>query len=189
MPELTNWRTLNKRQVLQAGDGKFLKVEYHDVELPDGDVIEDWPWVITPDYVNVVAETTDGVYICFTQVKYAANGSTLAVTGGYMEPGENPLETAKRELLEETGYIATEWIDLGSYVVDGNRGAGTGHLYLARGAVWQQPVDADDLEEQHMLLLSRDQIAEALIQGEFKVLSWATAVAMALVWLQRSDTS
>jgi len=166
--------------VLQAGNGRFLKVEYHTVELPDGQVIEEWPWLITPDFVNVVAETTAGEYICFRQTKYAVDGVSLAVTGGYLEPGEDPLTAAQRELLEETGYIADEWIDLGKYAVDGNRGAGTAHLFLARGAEWRQPIDADDLEEQELLLLTRAEMRAALQRGEFKVLPWATAVALAL---------
>ena len=177
---MQNWQTQARQTVLQAGNGRFLKVEYHTVELPDGQVIEEWPWLITPDFVNVVAETAAGEYICFRQTKYAVEGVSLAVTGGYLEPGEDPLTAAQRELLEETGYVAAEWIDLGKYAVDGNRGAGTAHLFLARGAEWRQPIDADDLEEQELLLLTRAEMRAALQRGEFKVLPWATAVALAL---------
>ena len=177
---MQNWQTQARQTVLQAGNGRFLKVEYHTVELPDGQVIEEWPWLITPDFVNVVAETTAGEYVCFRQTKYAVEGVSLAVTGGYLEPGEDPLAAAQRELLEETGYVASEWIDLGKYAVDGNRGAGTAHLFLARGAEWRQPIDADDLEEQELLLLTRAEMRAALLRGEFKVLPWATAVALAL---------
>lgn len=177
---MQNWLTRSRQTVLQAGAGRFLKVEYHTVQLPDGQVIEEWPWLITPDFVNVVAETASGEYICFRQTKYAVSGVSLAVTGGYLEPGEEPLLAAQRELLEETGYSAPDWIDLGRYAVDGNRGAGTAHLFLARGAEWRQPIHADDLEEQEMLLLTREEMREALLQGEFKVLPWATAVALAL---------
>ena len=76
--------------------------------------------------------------------------------------------------------MQAEWIDLGKYAVDGNRGAGTAHLFLARGAEWRQPIDADDLEEQELLLLTRAEMRAALQRGEFKVLPWATAVALAL---------
>lgn len=186
--ELETWRTQSRRPVLQAGDGRFLKVEYHAVALPDGQVIDEWPWLITPDFVNVVAETTEGTFICFRQTKYAVDGVSLAVTGGYMEPGEDPLAAAQRELLEETGYTAPDWVFLGEYVVDGNRGAGNAYLYLARGAEWQQPIDADDLEEQQILLLSRAEVSAALLRGEFRVLPWATAVALALARLQDDVT-
>ncbi len=182
---MQHWNTLKRQEVWRAGDGKFLIVENHTVELPDGNVIENWPWLITPDYVNVVAETASGDFICFRQTKYAAGGFSLAVTGGYLEDGEEPLEAASRELLEETGYVAPQWIPLGRYVVDGNRGSGFANLFLARGAQWLQPVDADDLEEQEILMLNRREIEQALVDGEFRVLPWATAVALALMQIDR----
>jgi ADP-ribose pyrophosphatase len=100
--------------------------------------------------------------------------------GGYIEPGEDPLVAAKRELLEETGYEATEWLALGSYPVDANRGAGIAYPFLARGARHIAKIDADDLEEQALLLLTREEIETALDTGEFKTLPWAAAIALAL---------
>lgn len=177
------WKTVARRRLLQPDGGRFLTVESHTVQLPDGQVIEDWPWLITPDFINVVVETEAGEFLCFRQVKYAAEGVTLAIVGGYLEPGEEPLAAARRELLEETGYEAPSWTALGRYAVDGNRGCGYAHLFLAQGARWIQPVDADDLEEQELRLLSRDELRTALDAGEFKVLPWATAVALALLRL------
>jgi ADP-ribose pyrophosphatase len=177
------WKTLDRRRVLQSGDGRFLVVEYHTVQLPDGRVIEEWPWVITPDFINVVAETDDGRFLCFRQTKYAAGGVGLGIVGGYLEPGEEPLVAAQRELLEESGYTAPTWIALGDYVVDGNRGAGRAHFFLARGARFVQPIHADDLEEQELLLLTRGELTAALAAGEIKVLPWAAVVALALARL------
>ena len=82
------WKTLARHTVLNYG--KFLTVENHTVELPDGRVISDWPWVITPDYVNILAVTEDGQFLCFRQTKYAVGGTSLAPVGGYLEPGEDP---------------------------------------------------------------------------------------------------
>jgi 8-oxo-dGTP pyrophosphatase MutT (NUDIX family) len=169
--------------VLQAGDGRFLRVEYHTVQLPTGRVIEEWPWLITPSFVNVVAETEDGRFLCFRQTKYAAEGISLAIPGGYLEEGEEPLAAIQRELREETGYVATEWTFLGRFAVDGNRGNGHAHLFLARGARYSQPIDADDLEEQELLLLTRAELEAALAAGEFKVLPWTANVALALTRL------
>lgn len=176
-------RTLARRPLVTVGDGRFLAVESHTVAFPDGRVVEEWGWVITPDFVNVVAVSEEGRFLCFRQPKYAVAGLSLAVTGGYIEPGEDPLTAAQRELLEETGYVAPRWRSLGSYAVDGNRGAGTAHFFLATGARWQQPIDADDLEAQEFLLLARTEVEAALLAGEFKVLPWAANVALALLWL------
>ena len=178
---MQQWKTVARERVVEFG--KYLTVERRTIELPDGRTIADWPWLIMPDYVNVVAVTDDDQFVCFQQVKYAVEGTSLAVVGGYLEPGEEPLAAAQRELREETGYMANEWIALGHYAVDANRGAGSGYSFLARGARYVGGLIADDLEEQELLLLTRDQIETALAGGEFKVMPWTTAVALALLKL------
>jgi ADP-ribose pyrophosphatase len=178
---LRPWQTLSRRIILSYG--KFLTLESHTVELPDGRVISEWPWVITPDYANVLAVTEEGLFLCFRQTKYAVDGPSLAPVGGYLEPSEEPLAGAQRELLEETGYEALDWIDLGHFGVDGNRGAGVAHLFLARGARRVAQPRGDDLEEQHLLHLSRLELEVALDAGQFKLLSWTTVVALALRYL------
>ena len=178
---MQQWKTLTSERVVQFG--KYLTVERRTIELPDGRIIPDWPWLIMPDYINVVAVTDDDQFICFRQVKYAVDGTSLAVVGGYLEAGEEPLAAAQRELREETGYAAREWIALGRYAVDANRGAGTGHAFLARGAYYVGDSIADDLEEQELLLLTRAEVETAMANGEFKVMPWTTAVALALLKL------
>lgn len=172
------WKTKNRQTILDQPP--WLRVEHHTVQLPDGRVIPEWPWIITPDYVNVVAVTEDERFLCFRQVKYAIEGATLGIVGGFVEAGEKPFGTARRELLEETGYESTDWIPLGSYRVDPNRGVAMGHLYLARQARYVTPRNADDLEEQKLILLTRAELESALAGGEFKVLAWAAAIAFAL---------
>ena len=172
------WRTHQSHTVLEIG--KWLSVELRSVETPTGQVIADWPWVTTPDYVNVVPVTPEGEFLCFRQDKYAFDGLTLAPVGGYMEPGEQPLQTARRELLEEMGCVAEEWLPLGSYVVDPNRGMATGSLFLALGAHQVTERDADDLEQQELVKLSRAQLEAALDAGEVRVLAWAANFVMAL---------
>jgi ADP-ribose pyrophosphatase len=175
---MKSWKTKTRQTVLD--NHPWLTVEHHTVELPDGRLLPEWPWVITPNYINVVAVTDDGYFLCFRQVKYGIVGTSLAVVGGYIEQDEEPLAAAQRELLEETGYESPDWVSLGSYLVDPNRGIATGHLFLARKARFVTPRNADDLEEQELLLLTRDQIESALGKGEIKVLAWAAAVAFAL---------
>ena len=178
------WKTRARRTILDLSP--WLSVESRVVELPDGRVIDDWPWVESREFANVVAVTEDGRFLVFRQTKYAVEGITLAPVGGYLDPGEDPLTAARRELLEETGHEADEWIPLGRYVVDGNRGCGVGHLYLARGARKVAEPIADDLEEQELLVLTREEVVTALVAGELEVLSWAAALALALVALDRS---
>lgn len=173
------WKTLHIRPVYTSD--RWLKVEDRTVQTPDGQIIEHWPWVITPDYINVLALTTDGRYLVFRQGKYGLEGDSLAPVGGYLEPGEDPLTAAQRELLEETGYTARQWHHLGHFLVDPNRGVARGDLFLASDACRvTQPV-SDDLEEQELLLLTRAELETALHRGQFKVLAWAATVAFALL--------
>lgn len=162
-------KTLSRRTILDHGPQ--LKVEDHEVELPDGRVVKDWPWVITRDYVIVLAMTAEGRFILFRQPKYAVEGLSLAPVGGYIEPNEAPLESARRELLEETGYQASRWTALGSYRVDGNHGAGTAHLFLASEGVKVQEPDSDDVEDQEILFLTPEEARSALLSSQFKVLA------------------
>lgn len=178
---MESWRTLSRRIVFHHD--KFLTVEEHTVELPDGRIIEHWPWVITPDFINVLAVTQSGEFLCFRQTKYAVHGTSLAPVGGYLDPTEDPLTAAQRELLEETGCVAADWVCLGQFVVGGNRGIATAHLYLARDAWPVAEPAADDLEEQVLLAMTRAEIERALSSGDFKVLSWAATVALSLRYL------
>ena len=180
---LRPWKTLERKLVLNHGP--FLKVENHMVQLPEGRVITDWPWVIIPSAVIVLAQTMEGKFLCFRQIKYAVEGLTLAPVGGMIEEGEDPLDAAKRELLEETGYQAAEWKSFGSYLLDPNRGIATDHLFLARRAVKVAEPDSDDLEDQELLLLEREELACALAAGDFKVVAWTAVVALALMDLDR----
>lgn len=180
--KLRPWKTLKRELVLDHG--RFLQVENHTVQLPDGEVIPDWAWVTVPDAVIVLARTADGEFVCFQQTKYAVEGDTLAPVGGMIEPGEDPLEAAQRELQEETGYQAKVWKPLGAYLLDPNRRMATMHLYLALDAEQVAEPDSDDLEDQELLLLDLETLRKALLGGEFRVAAWAAVVALALLVLE-----
>jgi len=186
--ELRVWETLSRKTILSHN--KFLTVESHIVKLPDGQIIPDWAWLIIPSAAIVLAVTTDNKFFCFRQTKYAVEGTSLAPVGGMLdEPNEKPLDAAKRELLEEMGYEASEWINLGSYILDPNRGIATMHLFLALNAKQVAKPNSDDLEDQELLFLTRSEIENALRAGEFKILAWSAVVAMSLNYLKTTYDS
>ena len=179
--ELRIWETVSRKTILSHS--KFLTVENHVVKLPDGQIIYDWAWLIIPSAAIVLALTTDNKFLCFRQTKYAIEGTALAPVGGMLEPNETALAAAKRELLEETGYEAQEWVNLGSHILDPNRGIATMHLFLALNAKQVAKPNSDDLEDQELLFLSRSEIENALKAGNFKILAWSAVVAMSLNYL------
>ena len=93
-------------------DGKLLKVHRDEVRLPDGTrgVRE---YIRHPGAVAVVALFDDGTVLLERQFRYPHRREFIEVPAGKLEPGEPHLHTAKRELVEETGYAAAEWTRLG----------------------------------------------------------------------------
>jgi ADP-ribose pyrophosphatase len=92
--------------------GKFFKVYKDIVRLPDGTQgMRDY--LRHPGAVAVVALTDKGEVVLERQYRYPLGRDLVEIPAGKLEPGEEHLETGKRELLEETGYVAGKWTYLG----------------------------------------------------------------------------
>jgi ADP-ribose pyrophosphatase len=173
-----NWETLSRRKVVDCHPWLCLWAE--DVQLPDGRVVEGFVTIEMPDYVVVVALTPDGRVVVERNYKHGPRRACLNLPAGYVEPGEEPLAAARRELLEETGYMAEEWLALGGFTNDGNRGCGMGHLFLARRAQKVTEPDAGDLEDMEIGLMGLPEVAVAVRRGDVAVLSVAAAIGLAV---------
>ena len=92
--------------------GKFFKVYKDAVRLPDGSQSER-EYIRHPGAVLIVPLLPDGRVLLERQFRYPLAREFIEVPAGKREPGEDPLATAKRELLEETGYIAAGWNRIG----------------------------------------------------------------------------
>lgn len=66
-----------------------------------------------PDWVNVVAVTPENEVVTVRQFRFGTKAITTEIPAGLVEHGETPLETAQRELREETGFISRDWHSLG----------------------------------------------------------------------------
>ena len=96
----------------QVYDGGLLKVYRDTVRLPDG-TTGYREYIRHPGAVAVLARFDDGALLLERQFRYPSRREFIEIPAGKLEPGEPHLETAKRELLEETGYVASEWRRLG----------------------------------------------------------------------------
>jgi ADP-ribose pyrophosphatase len=181
MPEEEKWDVLSREVVLQH---PFLKVTMEIVRLPSGRVIEDWPIIDTRSYAIVVAENEAGAILVLEGYKHGLGQSSWHMVGGYLEPGEEPSETARRELLEEAGCASSHWQALGSFVVDANRRAGIAHLFLARHTYPADKHESDDIEQVTLQWISPEEVRKALYDGRIGVISSAMAVALALPLLR-----
>jgi ADP-ribose pyrophosphatase len=93
-------------------DGKLLKVHRDTVRLPDGSQ-GSREYIRHPGAVAIVALFDDGKVLLERQFRYPHGRDFIEIPAGKLEPDEPHLQTAKRELLEETGYVAAEWTRLG----------------------------------------------------------------------------
>jgi ADP-ribose pyrophosphatase len=173
------WRTLDRREVLSV-PGR-LSVTVETVELPDGRIIDDYWQVTAQPYVVVFAETADGKVICQRQYRHGPRRVNLELVAGQIEAGEEPLQAARRELLEEAGHASTAWEALAAYVASASQGSGTAHYFRARAAVKVQEPASGDLEHAELLLLTRDELIAELRQGAFATADNVTGVALGLL--------
>lgn len=159
-------------------DGKLLKVRRDVVRLPDGrETVREV--VRHPGAVAVIALFPDGRVLLERQFRYAPGKEFLEIPAGKLEPGEPHLETAKRELLEETGYTATEWTRLGVIHLAVGYSDEAIELWLARG-LKEQGARPDDDEFLEVLIVPLDEAVEMVRDGR---ITDAKSVA-GLLWMK-----
>jgi len=141
---MKKWTRENPKEVLRAHVFKYDTIESTS---PDGDKHGVFDIVSCLNWVNIVAISEDNEIILVKQYRHGADSITLETPAGAIERGEDPLDAAKRELEEETGYISEDWQSLGSLKVNPAFMTNTCFVYLARDCRAQGKQSFDPLEE------------------------------------------
>lgn len=108
-----------------------------------------------PEWVNVMPLTADEEIILVEQYRHGTQEPTLEIPGGMVDGGESPLEGAKRELLEETGYRSDTWKGLGKVSSNPSMMNNYTHMYIARDCEFvgaQNPDEHERIEVHKMVL-------------------------------------
>ncbi|MGH8649501.1 MAG: NUDIX domain-containing protein, partial [Burkholderiales bacterium] len=113
-------------------DGKLLKVRSDTVRLPNGGTAER-EWIEHPGAVAVIALTDAGELVMERQHRYALGRDMIEIPAGKIDAGEDPLATARRELQEETGYTAAQWLHIATIHIAIGYSNERIEIYLAKG--------------------------------------------------------
>lgn len=163
MPE--KWKVLESRHII---DRPWLRARRDVVELPNGVVYPEYYVLEYPDWINVIAIDRQGRFVMVEQYRHGLGQVEVELCAGAMEPGETPLETARRELAEETGYTGGEW-ELWT-VISGNPSTTNNltHCFIATGVEPTSTQHLDTTEDIAVRLLDEADVVKMLRDDEMK---------------------
>lgn len=144
--------------------GRVIDLNIEEVSLPNGQSIE-LEIVRHPGAAATVPLKKNGEVVMIRQYRHAAGGMIYEIPAGRLNPGENPLECAKRELSEETGLRAKQWQPLGSILTTPGFTDEKIHLFLARDLTrTSQALEQDEVIE--VVERSLEDLIEMVRRGE-----------------------
>ena len=162
-------------------DGKLIKVTY-DIAEVNGK--EAWREVVHhPGASAVVAIDEDNRIIMEKQFRYALNDYLLEIPAGKLDAGEDPLVCAKRELEEETGIIASEWISLGTIATSPGFCNEVIHLYVAKG-LSKGEIHWDEDEYVEVERYTFDELLQRISEETIKDSKTLSALLLAMPYLK-----
>lgn len=162
-------------------DGKLIKVTY-DIAEVNGK--EAWREVVHhPGASAVVAIDEDNRIIMEKQFRYALNDYLLEIPAGKLDAGEDPLVCAKRELEEETGIIASEWISLGTIATSPGFCNEVIHLYVAKG-LSKGEIHWDEDEYVEVERYTFDELLQRIKEEKIKDSKSLSALLLAMPYLK-----
>lgn len=177
MPADARWNVVQRHSELNRRP--WLEVYSETVDLPDRRLIPDFYTIEMQDFGVVAAFTEHREIVAERLYRHGSRQMTWSLPAGYVQEGESPLDATVRELREETGYEAEDWVSTGRFIVDGNRGCGWCHCFVAHGAHYAQEPKSDDLAAVETALVPWQRLLELLAAGEITELACVAAIGLA----------
>lgn len=148
----------------QKYQGDIFRLEEDTIELENG-VKYRHLTLVHPGAIVVLAIESDGSILLVSQYRHSIQKNILEIPAGTINPGENPLECAKRELREETGMAARSWLSLGIlHPVPGFCNE-VQNLFLATD-LYRDPLPQDDSEQIEVFRMSKADLDAAIKTGK-----------------------
>ena len=174
-------KTLSSQKIFT---GKVISLQVDDVELPNGKTSKR-EIIKHPGAVAVIAITDDGKIVMVEQYRKAMERSLVEIPAGKLEPGEEPLKTAERELEEETGYVCERMEHVISFYTSPGFADELVHVYVAHQLSKKE--DAASLDEDEFVEVIELTLEEAQQYiAEEKIYDAKTAYAVQYLQLMEA---
>ncbi len=158
-----NWKVLDSKYLFKR---PWLTARVDKVELPTGAVINEYYILEYPEWVNTIAITKDGRFIFVRQYRHGIGKTVNELCAGVVEEGEEPVDAAKRELLEETGFGGGNWTPWMTISANASTHTNLTHSFLATDVEQAGTQHLDKGEDIKVRIFTRDEVLEMLRQGE-----------------------
>ena len=169
-----NWKILGSKYPFVC---PWLKVRMDHVRMPSGVEIPDFYVTELPDWVNVIAITIDGKFIIEEQYRHGLQRVCFELCAGVVGKDEVPMDAARRELMEETGYGGGKWTAFGTYAPNASGTDNVSHAFLATGVELRQKQALDATEDIRVHLVDENELRTMMLDGRI-----AEAAMLAPLW-------
>ena len=157
------WDIIQSEYLIRS---KWLTVRKDWVRTSKGIQIKDFYILEYSDWVNVIAKTTEGKYIMERQYRHGIQQCVYELCAGICDPGGIPIDAAKRELLEETGYSGGTWSLIGKYAPNPSAMTNFCYAFFADGvSQYSEPVQ-ELTEDIQVLLVDETELLELMCSGD-----------------------
>lgn len=158
-----NWKTLDSKYLFKK---PWLTARVDKVQLPTGAVINEYYILEYPEWVNTIAITKEGQFVFVRQYRHGIRKTVNELCAGVVENGEAPIDAAKRELLEETGFGGGKWISWMKISANASTHTNLTHCFLATGVERIGEQHLDNGEDIKVWIFNRSEVLDMLRNGE-----------------------